>query len=85
MLMGFRNLFDFESIGACENFLEMIETPFVGQRRWATDLLDIVHIHLYNPLSVAVCGGSFNFIYTLTKDLSGYVHIYLNKEEVSNV
>ena len=30
---GISESFDFESIGACENFLEMIETPFVGQTR----------------------------------------------------
>ena len=30
---GILESFDFELIGACENFLEMIETPFVGQRR----------------------------------------------------
>ena len=50
-----------------------------------TNLLDMVHFDVYSPLCVAMCGGSFNFIYTLTEDLSGYVHIYLNKEEVSNV
>ena len=31
--MEFWSPFDFESIDACDNFLEMIETPFVGQRR----------------------------------------------------
>jgi hypothetical protein len=25
--------FDFEAIDTCENFLEMIKTPLVGQRR----------------------------------------------------
>ena len=30
---GIFESFDFESIGACDNFLEMIVTPFVGQRR----------------------------------------------------
>jgi hypothetical protein len=33
MLMEFWSHFDFESIDTCENFLEMIKTPFVGQRR----------------------------------------------------
>jgi hypothetical protein len=27
---GILESFDFESINACENFLEMIKTPFVG-------------------------------------------------------
>jgi hypothetical protein len=30
---GISESFDFESTDACENFLEMIKTPFVGQRR----------------------------------------------------
>jgi hypothetical protein len=30
---GIFESFDFESIDACENFLEMIKTPFIGQRR----------------------------------------------------
>ena len=30
---GILEFFDFESIDACENFPEMIETSFVGQRR----------------------------------------------------
>ena len=30
---GISESFDFESIGVCENFLEMIKTLFVGQRR----------------------------------------------------
>ena len=83
---GILESFDFESIGACENFLEMIETPFVGQTRMGDWLIGYCTCWcIYNPLSVAMCGGSFNFIYTLTEDLSGYVHIYLNKEEVWNV
>jgi hypothetical protein len=31
--MEFWSLFYFESIDACENFLEMIKTLFIGQRR----------------------------------------------------
>jgi hypothetical protein len=30
---GILESFDFESIGTCENFLEVIKTPFVGQKR----------------------------------------------------
>jgi hypothetical protein len=30
---GILESFDFESIDTCENFLKMIKTPFVGQRR----------------------------------------------------
>jgi hypothetical protein len=30
---GILESFDFESIDTCENFLEMIKTPFVGQKR----------------------------------------------------
>jgi hypothetical protein len=36
---GILESFDFESIGACENFLEMIETPFVGQTRMGDRLI----------------------------------------------
>ena len=42
--------------------------------------MDIVHVDVCSPLCVDMCGGSFNFIYTLTEDLSGYMYIYLNKE-----
>ena len=42
--------------------------------------MDIVHVDVYSPLCVAMCGGSFNFIYTLIEYLSGYMYIYLNKE-----
>jgi hypothetical protein len=30
---GILESFDFESIDTCENFLEMIKTPFIGQIR----------------------------------------------------
>jgi hypothetical protein len=30
---GILESFDFGSIDTCENFLEMIKTPFVGKRR----------------------------------------------------
>jgi hypothetical protein len=30
---GILESFDFKSIDACEKFLEMIKTPFVGQRK----------------------------------------------------
>jgi hypothetical protein len=36
---GILESFDFESIGACENFLEMIETLFVGQTRMGDRLI----------------------------------------------
>jgi len=47
--------------------------------------LDIVHVDVYSPFCVAVSSGSFNFIYTLAKELSGYMYIYLNEEEVWNI
>ena len=50
-----------------------------------TDLLDNVHVDVYNPLCVAVCGGSVNFIYTLTKDLSGYMNIHLMRKKYETV
>ena len=42
--------------------------------------MEIIHVDVYSPLCVAMCGGSYKFIYTLTGNLSGYMYIYLNKE-----
>jgi hypothetical protein len=60
---GILESFDFESTDACKNFLEMIETPFIGKEGRTTNLLDIIHVDVYSSLCVAVCGGSYNFIY----------------------
>ena len=78
---GILESFDFESIDACENFSEMIETLFVGQRRMTTNLLDIVHIDVYSPLCVVECGGSFNFIY-FNQRFEWIFYIYLMRKSI---
>jgi hypothetical protein len=50
-----------------------------------TNIFNTVHVDVYSPFCVAVCGGSFKFIYTLAKNLSGYMYIYLNEEDVWNI
>ena len=73
--------FDFESIDACKNFLEMIETPFIGKEGRTTNLLDIIHVDVYSSLCVAVCGGSYNFIYFNQGFEWIYVYIYLIRKK----
>jgi hypothetical protein len=38
------------------------KTPFVGQFRRATKLLDVIHNDVYSPLYVVACGGFFDFL-----------------------
>ena len=35
----------------------MTKTPFISQIEWTNHLVEIIHIDVYGPLCVAVCGG----------------------------
>ena len=57
---------------------KMTKTPFSGTMERATDLLEIIHIDVYGPMSVEACGG-YRYFLTFTDDLSKYGYIYLIK------
>ena len=50
---------DYESLDACEPCLmgNMTKTPFSGTMERATDLLEIIHTDVCDPMSVEACGG----------------------------
>ena len=59
---------------------QMTKTPFFGTMEQATDLLEIIHIDVCNPMSVEARGG-YNYFLTFTDDLSRYGCIYLMKHK----
>ena len=73
---------DYESFDACEPCLmgKMTKTPFSGTMERATDLLEIIHTDVCNPMSVEPRGGYHHFP-TFTNDLSRYGYIYLMKHK----
>src|SRR3954469_441345 len=79
---GFLESLDFESLERCEECLmgKMTKTPFFGMMERATDLLEIIHIDVCGPMSVASrCG--YRYVLTFTDDLSRYGFIYFMKHK----
>ena len=75
---GLLESLDYESLDACEPCLmgKMTKTPFSGTMERPTDLLEIIHIDVCNPMSVEARGG-YRYVLTLTDDLSRYGYVYL--------
>ena len=73
---------DYESLDACEPCLmgKMTKTPFSVTMERATDLLEIIHTDVCDPMSVEARGGYLYFL-TFTDDLSRYWYIYLMKHK----
>ena len=71
---------DYESFDACEPCLmgKMTKTPFSGTMERATDLLEIIHTDVCDPMSVEARGG-YRYFLTFTDDLSRYGYLYLMK------
>ena len=46
----------------------------------ASDLLEMIHVDVFGPMSVVACGG-FRYFPTFTDDLSRYGYIYLMKHK----
>ena len=71
-----------ESLDACEPCLmgKMTKTPFSGTMERATDLLEIIHTDVCNPMSVKA-RGRYRYFLTFTDDLSRYGYIYLMKHK----
>ena len=59
---------------------KMTKTPFFGSMERATDLLEIIHTDVCDPMSVEACGG-YRYFLTITDDLSRYGYIYLMKHK----
>src|SRR5215216_5267887 len=72
----------YESFDTCEPCLmgKMTKTPLSRTKEQAADLLDIIHIDVYSPMSVEACGG-YRYFITFTDDLSRYGYIYLMKHK----
>ena len=79
---GLLESLDYESFYTCEPCLvgKMTKTPFSRTMEEATDLLEIIHIDVCNPMSVETRGGYCYFL-TFTDDLSRYGYIYLMKHK----
>ena len=75
---GLLESLDYESLGTCEPCLmgKMTKTPFSGTMERATDLLEIIHTDVCDPMSVEARGG-YRYFLTFTDDLSIYRYIYL--------
>ena len=58
----------------------MTKTPFSGTMERATDLLEITHIDVCDPMSVEA-RSRYHYFLTFTDDLSRYGYIYLIKHK----
>ena len=74
---GFSESLGYESFDACEPCLlgKMTKTPFSGTMERATDLLEIIHTDVCDPMSVDARGG-YRYFLTFTDDLSK-IWVYL--------
>ena len=71
-----------ESLDACEPCLmgKMTKTPFSGTMERATDLLEVIHTDICDPMNIEARGG-YRYFLTFTDDLSRYGYIYLMKHK----
>ena len=79
---GFSESLGYESFDACEPCLlgKMTKTPFFGTMKRATDLLEIIHTDVCDPVSVKA-RSVYRYFLTFTDDLSRYGYIYLMKHK----
>ena len=79
---GFSKSLGYESFDACEPCLlgKMTKTPFPGTMERATDLLEIIHTDVCDPMSVKA-RGVYHYFLTFIDDLSRYGYIYLMKHK----
>ena len=65
---GFLESLGYESFDACEPCLlgKMTKTPFSGTMEQATDLLEIIHTDVCNPMSVDA-RGKYRYFLTFTR------------------
>ena len=79
---GLLESLDYESLDACEPCLmgKMTKTLFSGTMERATDLLEIIHNDVCDPISVEFHGG-YHYFLTITDNLSRYRYIFLMKHK----
>ena len=79
---GLLESLDYESFDACEPCLmgKITKTPFSRTMERATDLLEIIHTDVCDPVSVKA-RGVYRYSLTFTDDLSRYGYIYLMKHK----
>ena len=79
---GFLESLGYESFDARKPCLlgKMTKTPFPGTMERATDLLEIIHTDVCDPMSVKA-RGAYRYFLTFTDDLSRYGYIYLMKHK----
>ena len=79
---GILESLDYESLDACEPCLmgKMTKTPFSGTVERATDLLEIIHTDVCDPMSIEARSG-YRYFLIFTDDLSRYGYIYLMKHK----
>ena len=79
---GFSESLGYESFDACEPcpLCKMTKTPFSGTMEQATNLLELIHTDVCDPMSVEARGG-YRYFLTFTDDLSRYGYIYLMKHK----
>ena len=72
----------YESFDACEPCLlgKMTKTPFSGIMEQATDLLEIIHTDVCDPMSVDA-RRKYRYFLTFIDDLTIYAYIYLMKHK----
>ena len=58
----------------------MTKTPFFRTMERATDLLEIIHTNVCDPMSVDA-RGKYHYFLTFTDDLSRYGYLYLMKHK----
>ena len=77
---GILESLDYESVDAYEPCLmgKMTKTPFSGTMEQATDLLEIIHTDVWDPVSVEA-RGRYRYFLTFTDDLSK-IWVYLLDE-----
>ena len=79
---GLLESLDYESLDACEPCLmgKMTKTPFSETMERATNLLEIIHIDVFGPISVNAHGG-YRYFLTYTDDFSTYGYNFLIKHK----
>ena len=79
---GILESLDYESLDACEPCLmgKMTKSSFSKTMERASDLLEIIHTDVCDPMSVDA-RGEYRYFLTFTDDLSRYAYIYLMKHK----
>ena len=79
---GLLELVDYESVDACEPCLmgKMTKTLFFGTMERATDLLEIIHTDVCDPMNIEA-HDRYHYFLIFTDDLSRYEYIYLMKHK----